>query len=212
MRLAVRALVVLTFPVLAFGWLTTAQILPGPPDFERAFPPDPTFAAMLFLAVGAALVVAGSIVLTLGDFARGTQTPRPIALPVVALSALAGVGQLSISQTYAGPSETLVIWLEVAVTTATGFVVLLAATVLVRALVGLWSAPELPLRPGRRAVTAVLLLAALAATPVPDQRDDDTFTFGRSVSVVPMAEKVRMELTGQLAASFWRYDDSSTAL
>ena len=205
-------LVVLTFPVLAFGWLTTAQILPGPPDFERAFPPDPTYAAILFLATAAALVVAGSIVLTVGDFARGTNTPRPIALPVVVLSALAAVGQLSILQTYADSSETLVVWLEVALTTATGFVVLLAALVLVRALVGLWSAPELPLWPGRRAVTVLLLLAALAATPVPDQRSDDSFTLGTTVAVVPMLEKVRMELTGQPDASFWRYDESSTGL
>jgi hypothetical protein len=85
----VRALIALTIPVLAFGWLTTARILPGPPDFERAFPPDPTTIAILYLAVAAALVVAGSIVLTVGDFARGRRTPRPIALPIVALSALA---------------------------------------------------------------------------------------------------------------------------
>jgi hypothetical protein len=206
MRLAVRALVVLTLPMLAFGWLTTARILPGPPDFLRAFPPDPTYAAILFLAAAAALVVAGSTVLTLADFVRGTTTPRPIALPVVALATLAGVGQLSISSASLGAVNSLWIWLEVVLTIAGGFLILLAMLVLARALVGLWSAPDLPMWPGRRAATVLLLLAALAATPVQDGRTNGlAFGFGSLPTFVPMAEKVRMELTGQLHQPLWRY-------
>jgi hypothetical protein len=78
---------------------------------------------------------------------------------------------------------------------------------LVRALVGLWSVPELSIRPGRQAVTLVLLLAALAATPVTDGRMGFTSFQWNPPTVVPLAEKVRMELTGQLHQPVWRYHD-----
>lgn len=213
MRLAVRALVLLTLPVLAFGWLTTAQLLPGPPDFERAFAPHPTGVAIMFLAAAAASAVAGSIVLTLADFIRGFRAsaqpapPRPIALPVVVLSALAGLGTLSMKGSYLEASEMAVVWLAVVVITAAGFAMLLVAVMLVRALIGLWAMPELGLWPGRRAATIVLMVAALAAVPVGDGQPTEYDWFGglESTTLVPLAERMRVELTGQPGREALRY-------
>jgi hypothetical protein len=91
-RLVVRSLVLLTFPVIAFGWLATARILPDPDDWAPVFTVDAASSAIFFLLTGAGLVVAGSTYLMLADFFRGSSTPRPVALPVVALAGLAGVG------------------------------------------------------------------------------------------------------------------------
>ena len=213
MVLAVRALVIIAIPGLVFGWLATARILPGPPDWDTVLPPDPATATATFLVGGVVFVVAGSIVLTLGDVARAFRLastaplvpPRPIAMPVVVVSALVGLGTLSMSGLYLDAAETLRVWLEVALAAAVGAAVLLSVVVLAHSLVGLWWVPDLAMWPGRRTATFVVLLAVLAATPVKDGRLQTGGFAVESRTLVPMVERVRMELSGDRGRPAWRY-------
>ena len=83
------------------------------------------------------------------------------------------------------------------------FVALLAAVTLVRALLGLWSAPELPLRSPRRSVLIALLAAMFAAAPVyPNAASAGGY------ALIPMIERVRMEVAGTHGYPRWSYSDS----
>jgi hypothetical protein len=168
MRLVMRTLVVLALPVVALGWLASA------PDVTGKFALDPPASTAIFMTGGFILLVAGSIALAFSDFARalvpGSAEPlvrrRPIALPVVLLTIYVGFGELTASHKLYGPADHALFWLSVALTIGFGFGAVLAAAMLARALLGMWSRPELPLFPGRRAAVVILLLAAFASTPV----------------------------------------------
>lgn len=205
MRLVVRSLVLLTFPVIAFGWLATARILPDRDDWTPAFTVDPAASAILFLLSGAVLVVGGGIYLMLTDFFGSPSTvSRPLMLPAVVIVALATVTVLSLWGRDLGDEAWAIVAMLIAGTIAVGFVALLGAVTLVRAVIGLWSRPELPIWPGRRAVTLLLLLAAIAATPVQTGHDSVDDWFSEPV-LVPLAEKVRMDLFGDPTRPVWRY-------
>src|SRR3954451_4125817 len=143
MRSAMRALVFLTFPIVALGWLANA------PDVTGRLTPDPPAATAIFVTGGIVMLVAGSIALTLTDVGRaltpGSTEPfvrwRPIAIPVVLLTMYAGLGEVVASRKLYGPADQGLFWLSVALTIGAGFVALLAATMMARALLGMWSRP-----------------------------------------------------------------------
>ena len=210
MRFVMRSLVVLTFPVLVFGWLTSAQLLPEPSDWDGGLPPDPLSATAMFLIGGLILVVVGSVWLTLADLGRSwpsfTVHLRPAAAPVVMVATYVGGGTAGMAGLYLDPSEKIGVWLQVATAVAGGFVILLAATVMVRALVGLWSRPDLSMWPGRRVLIVLLLLVAVAATPVRVPHPPTYGGFDEGGTLVPLAERAWIELPGG-PTLFWRYTE-----
>jgi hypothetical protein len=211
MRFVMRSLVVLTFPIVVFGWLSSAQLVPAPSDWDGAFPPDPVSATAMFVIGGLILVVAGSLWLTLADLGRALPLPsavhlRPVATPVVVVATYLGGGTVGMAGLYLDPSEKIGVWLQVATAIAGGFVALLAATVMIRALVGLWSRPDLAMWPGRRVMLVLLLLVAVSATPVRVPHPPTYGGFNETQTLVPLGERAWIELPGG-PALFWRYTE-----
>jgi hypothetical protein len=172
-------------------------------------------ATATFLIGGLILVVAGSLWLTLADLGRALPSSstvhlRPLATPVVVVATYVGGGTVGMAGLYLEPSEKLGVWLEVAVTIAGGIVALLAATVMVRALVGLWSRPDHAMWPGSRFVIILLLLTAVAATPVRVPHHQSYSSLDERQTLVPLAERAWIGLSGG-PAPFWRYTEDGVS-
>jgi predicted membrane protein len=157
MRIAMRVLVGLAIPVLAFGWLTSAQLIVPPADATEAVF---TFALLGVLAAG-----VGSAVAT----GHALLTARPVSLLALSVTVLSGLAVLVEVIRYRQYNDALDIWPAVLLMWGTYFGGALLVVVGVRSLVGLWSMPDLPMLPSRRTIVALLLFAALAAVPVADQ-------------------------------------------
>ena len=183
MRLAMRALIVLSLPLVAFGWLATA--VPGPPA-------DPPENALLLVGVGVLLVLARGMLLSAWEFVLTFR----LGVPAPRVSAFLGVLVLVAAVSMIGyePFALLVTGITIAVVAAVFFAVQLAAIVLVRALVGMWQQSELPLWPGRRVATGVLLAAVLAATPVQSEKQSGFGSWSQPRSLIPLVEKVRLDV------------------
>ena len=150
-------------PMVAFGWLSSAQLLP-------ALPPRPPESVTFFLASGVLLGVGGSALVVLGDVIASLRSPGPMpthptALWTLALAAPVAFGVFVLDGTWLETDEKLAVARQATLTAAGLFVALLALITLVRALIGLWAAPALPLRPARRTVLIALVVATFAATP-----------------------------------------------
>jgi hypothetical protein len=178
MRLAVRALIVLSLPIVAFGWLSSAATGPAP-----AVPPAE--GALGFAVAVTALVLACGV----------RHAPRISA--ALGVLVVIGTGNM-VDLGYEG-GDMLLAWLAAVLVVGGLFVGLMAAIVLVRSLAAMWASSDLAMWPGRDLAIAVVLLAAFVATPVqvgePDPFDFDFFVGGPPY-LVPLAEMVRVEFFG----------------
>jgi hypothetical protein len=83
--------------------------------------------------------------------------------------ALAVIAAAAVAETWTrgyGPGEVGITWLVAAVFTLVAAAVALLAIVLVRCLFGFWQGSELPMWPGHRAASVLLVAATLACAPV----------------------------------------------
>jgi hypothetical protein len=194
MRLALRALIVLSLPMVAFGWLA------GQPQAEPA-PANPA----LFGLAAILLVLGGSLALTRSEFAGTFRLGSRRRLVAIAL--LAGIGTLSMVDLGWDGYAIAFGWVQVAVAALVVFLVEIGCVVVVRALLGMWTQSDAPLWPGRRAAIVLTLLAVLAATPV--QTGEPTFDLGFWIEappyLVPFAEQVRVEAFGDPQDPYFTY-------
>jgi hypothetical protein len=159
LRIAVRILVALAIPILAFGWLTSSVELYTPATF------DPIASTGMFLVVGAVLALAGCASVT----GRAWLTGRPVPLPALTVTVLLGLALVVERIRHNQHNDVSDVWPFVLFAWCGYFAGALALIMLVRALAGLWSMPELKLLPSRKTIVAVLLLAALVATQEANQ-------------------------------------------
>ena len=199
MRLGIRALVIAAMPMVAFGWLSSAQLLP-------ALPPRPPDSVTFFVASGVLLVVGSSALVVLGDVIAALRSPGPMPTHATALWTLALASPVAFGAFVIEGRDAegqLHVARQAGLAALAMFVALLAAITLVRALLGQWSAPDLPLRSPRRSVLIALLAAMFAAAPVyPNAASAGGY------ALIPMIERVRMEVAGTHGYPRWTYSDS----
>ncbi|MBE2316538.1 hypothetical protein DVA67_011165 [Solirubrobacter sp. CPCC 204708] len=152
MRIAMRVLVGLSLPALAFGWLTSARLL-EPPAVE------PLTAAGAFALAG----LLGAVVAGVAATFRALLTGRPVGLLGLSATGVAGLVLYVEAVRHVEGNLAVDVWPYVLFAWAEYFGGALALVVLVRALAGLWSMPELPMLPRRATIVALLLISALPA-------------------------------------------------
>ncbi|MDA0172920.1 hypothetical protein OJ998_27715 [Solirubrobacter taibaiensis] len=157
MRIAVRALVVLALPMLAFGWLTSAQLIRPPVDSTETI--------FVFSLLGVAVAGLGSAVVT----AHALYTARPVPLAPLTVTGLAGIALIVEFIRIRQYNDALDIWSLVLLAWGGYLAGALFVIVGVRSLIGLWSMPDLPMLPTRKTIVGVLLCTALAAATHADQ-------------------------------------------
>ena len=166
-----RLLVLVSLPLLAGGAVLRA-VAPPP---ESASPALAAGALVLLVFACCAVIVVGEAVRRVDP--RVTLARHPVALTVVALG---GIVAASLFATTDYPPA---VWLQVGWLTAVATELLLLATMLVRALIGMWRGSDLSLWPGTHGACLALVTATLLFVPVPAYDS-------RPAPIVPAGERI----------------------